>query len=103
MAGGGPRNYMESSQLAVALIKHEELSIYSHPIRGRMRRIGVDRSGSITKLVFCSSTADCITTMSSCIFISILGTQTSPCYAIELDRDSWRGAEWSRVEQSSLV
>ena len=45
MAGGGPRNYMESSQLAVALIKHEELSIYSHPIRGRMRRRGEERIG----------------------------------------------------------
>ena len=44
MAGGGPSNYMESSQLAVALIKHEELSIYSHPIRGRMRRRGVAQS-----------------------------------------------------------
>ena len=45
MAGGGPSNYMESSQLAGALIKLEELSIYFHPIRGRMRRRVEDRRG----------------------------------------------------------
>ena len=83
MAGGGPSNYMESSQLAGALVKLEELSIYSHPIRGRMRRRGEERIGVAQSVNLFSAAALQIASQQCQVAFLFLSWELKPVRAMQ--------------------